>query len=139
MLAIGGINIVRKPFYALNKREVLLGVGILVWDRPCTGFMALSDAYGVNGLAAALSLSTIIQLLAYMLVVRRYVPGGLGLFALSKYFVIVALASLPSVGIGLLLMPYGQWESGLTLLNLCVLGGMGILGALKPMSLRVWY
>ena len=27
MLAIGGINVVRKPFYALNKREVLLGIG----------------------------------------------------------------------------------------------------------------
>ena len=137
MLAIGGINIVRKPFYALNKREVLLGVGILGVGLTFALGSWLCPIYGVNGLAAALSVSTIIQLLAYMLIVRRYVPGGLGIFALSKYFFIVALASLPSAGVGLLLLPYGEWESGFTILNLAVLGGIGILGGILYVAMGV--
>ena len=137
MLAIGGINIVRKPFYALNKREVLLGVGILGVGLTFALGSWLCPTYGVNGLAAALSISTIIQLLAYMLIVRRYVPGGLGLFALGKYFVIIALASLPSVGIGLFLLPYGEWDLGFTVLNLTVLGGIGILGGISYVIVSV--
>ena len=131
MLAIGGINIVRKPFYALNKREILLGVGITGVGLTFALGTWLCPLYGVNGLAAALSISTSVQLLGYMGVVRRYVPGGLGLFALSKYFLIVAMASLPSVGIGLLLMPYGDWEAGFTILNIAVLSGIGILGGIS--------
>lgn len=128
MLAVGGINIVRKPFYALNKREVLLGVGISGVLLTFALGSWLCPLYGVNGLAAALSISTIVQLLAYMLVVRRYVPGGLGLIALAKYFCIVAVASLPAVGIGLLLKPFGDWEAGFTPINAAVLASIGVLG-----------
>ena len=84
--------------------------------------------YGVNGLAAALSISTIAQLSAYMFVVRRLIDGGLGIPALTKFFTIVALASLPSIGVGLLLQPLGDWEDGLTLLNFFVLSGIGLFG-----------
>ena len=49
MLAIGGINIVRKPFYALNKREVLLGVGITGVGLTFALGSWLCPMYGVNG------------------------------------------------------------------------------------------
>ena len=123
-------RIVRKPFYALNKREVLLGVGVTGVGLTFALGTWLCPLYGVNGLVAALSISTSVQLLVYMGVVRRYVPSGLGLFALSKYFLIVAMALLPSVGIGLLLMPYGDWQAGFTILNIVVLTG-GSLAAFR--------
>ena len=130
MLAVGGINIIKKPFYALDRRDVLLGVGICGVGLTFALGSWLCPEYGVNGLAAALSLSTLIQLAAYMIIVRGLIPGGLGIPALLKYFAIVALASIPSIGLGLLLLPFGDWEAGFTIINIVVLGGIAGVGGI---------
>ena len=128
MLAVGGINIVKKPFYALDRRDVLLGVGISGVALTFGLGSWLCPTYGVNGLAAALSLSTIVQLVCYLLIVRTLVDGGLGLFALLKYFSVVAIASIPSIVLGSFIAPFGQWEQGATIINLLVLASIGLVG-----------
>lgn len=130
MLAVGAINIIKKPFYALDRRDVLLGVGLCGVGLTFVLGSLLCPDYGVNGLAMALSLSTVAQLAAYMIIVRRLVPGGLGIPALLKYFTIVAVASIPSVGLGLLLQPFGQWENGFSVINIVILAGIGIVGGI---------
>ena len=130
MLAVGGINIVKKPFYALDRRDVLLGVGIFGVILTFGLGSWLCPQHGVNGLAAALSISTIIQLTLYLLIVRTLVDGGLGLFSLLKYFAIVAIASIPSIGLGMAIQPFGNWELGFTLTNTLILAAIGIVGGL---------
>ncbi len=130
MLAIGGINIIKKPFFALDRRDVLLGVGV------CGVFLTyflgvwLCPMYGVNGLAAALSISTTIQLLVYMVVVRGLIEGGLGLTPLMIFFGKIALATVPAVGTGLLLVRFGDWEAGFGIKNVLLLSLIGLLGGI---------
>ena len=75
MLALAGIQIIKKPFFALERRGVLIGVGGL--GVLLTGGLGLwlAPTMGVDGLALALSLSTCIQLLAYIIVLRSSVEG----------------------------------------------------------------
>ncbi len=128
MLAVGGINIIKKPFYALDRRDVLLGVGILGVGVTFLLGTWLCPDYGVNGLAVALSLSTTVQLIVYGVIVRRLVSGGLGIPPLLAYFARVLIATVPAVGAGLLLQPFGQWESGFTLLNFALLVAIAVIG-----------
>ena len=130
MLAVGGINIVKKPFYALDRRDVLLGVGIFGVVLTFGLGSWLCPLYGVNGLAAALSLSTLIQLTLYLVIVRTLVEGGLGLFSLVKYFVVVALAALPSIGLGMFIQTFGNWEQGFSTTNVLTLAALGIVGGI---------
>ena len=128
MLAVGGINIIKKPFYALDRRDVLLGVGVCGVGVTFLLGTWLCPDYGVNGLALALSLSTTLQLIAYGVIVRGLVSGGLGLVPLLMYFLRVLIATVPAVVAGMLLHPFGNWESGFTLLNIGLLGAIGVLG-----------
>ena len=128
MLAVGGINIIKKPFFAIDRRDVLLGVGVSGVILTYLLGVWLCPIYGVNGLAAALSISTTIQLVAYMLIVRGLIEGGLGLTTLLVFFGKIALATVPSVVIGVLLVGFGHWEKGFDWWNVLLLACIGAIG-----------
>ena len=130
MLALAGIQIIKKPFFALERRGVLIGVGGL--GVLLTGGLGLwlAPTMGVDGLALALSLSTCIQLLAYIIVLRSSVEGGLGLGGLFLDVGRMMVATLPAIGLAWLGMTRGEWLAGPTLQNGVIFAGSMFLGAL---------
>ena len=121
MLAVAAINLLKKVFFAFNDRNPLLWVGAV--GVLLTGALGLwwASRWDIVGLAGALSASAVIQLLAYVLLLQRRTPGGLGLGALGSPFLKMTLAALPSAAILALAAPLGQWPQGpLSLLNWAV-------------------
>ena len=78
----------------------------------------------------ALSLSTAVQLLGYLILLRTFVPGGLGLSSLMVDMIKMALAAIPAALAAQFVMNEGQWAEGPTLLNAAIMGISGIGGAL---------
>ena len=85
---------------------------------------------GVDGLALALSLSTCIQLLAYIVVLRGSVEGGLGLGGLFLDVGRMMAATLPAVGLAWIGMTRGDWPDGPTLQNGVIFAGSVLVGVL---------
>jgi putative peptidoglycan lipid II flippase len=112
MLALAGIQIVKKPFFALQRRGALIGVG----------------AIGVGLTALALSLSTSVQFLAYLILLRRMVPAGLGFLALSRDLLKVAAAATVGAIVAAQVTTSGDWVQGPTLENAIVFIASGVVG-----------
>jgi len=130
MLALAGIQIIKKPFFALERRGLLIAVGTFGVALTAGLGMWLAPKMGVDGLALALSLSTVAQLLAYTVLLQRAVDGGLGL---SKLFIDVsrmAIATIPAVLLAQPIIASGQWTDGPTLINAALLLGGGVVGGL---------
>ncbi len=130
MLALAGIQIIKKPFFALEKRGVLIGVGLFGVILTAALGMWLAPLMGVDGLALALSISTVCQLLAYTLMLQKTVSGGLGLKNLVFDILKMILATVPAVGLSSFVIEYGIWLDGPTLFNAVVLTSCGLFGGL---------
>lgn len=112
LLAVAGANIVKRAFYALGDRVTLLvvGAGGLVMTAGL-GFV-LASRMGIAGLALALSLSTGVQFLAYLVVLHVRQGADSGLPNLLGPFLRMTLAALP-MGVWLYaLYPLGDWAAG---------------------------
>lgn len=128
MLALAGIQIVKKPFFALNRRNALLAVGavgvVTTW-----GFgRLLCPRLGVDGLALALSLSTVTQLVLYLVVLQRISEGHLALGRLLGPLGRMAVACAPAGAIAWGIGGLGSWEAGPTPATFGLLAGMGVAG-----------
>lgn len=129
-LSLAGINIVKKVYFALEDRNTLLAVGVVgVLLTAGLGF-ALSIPWGLPGLAAALSVSTVVQLVAYVVLLRRRLGTHLGLGSLAVPFAKMTAAAVP---VGLILWGaslLGEWERGPTsAVNVAlVAGGLAVAG-----------
>ncbi len=130
MLALAGIQIIKKPFFALERRGALIAVGGLGVALTASLGLWLSPQMGVDGLALALSLSTTAQLLAYVILLQFTVEGGLGLGGLAIDLAKMALATIPAVAVASWLMAQGQWAEGPSLLNAGVFALSGLIGGL---------
>ena len=130
MLALAGIQIIKKPFFALERRGVLIGVG--GFGVLLTGGLGLwlAPVMGVDGLALALSISTCAQLLAYIGVLQRSVEGGLGLGGLFADVGRMLAATVPATGLAWLCMSLGEWRLGPTVWNGAIFGSSMLLGGL---------
>jgi putative peptidoglycan lipid II flippase len=128
MLALAGIQIVKKPFFALNRRNSLVVVGAIGVGLTFGAGVLLAPRYGVQGLAAALSVSTVGQLLVYLWLLGRVTGGKLGLVALVGPMGRIAVATIPAAAVGWAVCSLGDWEQGPGLVNLLVFGGAGIAG-----------
>jgi len=129
MLALAGIQIIKKPFFALERRGVLIGVGGFGVLLTAGLGLWLAPAMGVDGLALALSLSTCAQLLAYIVVLHGSVAGGLGLGGLLVDVGRMIVATVPAVGVAWLTMAQGSWTLGPSLQNAAIFTGSMVLGA----------
>lgn len=132
MLAVGGINIVKRIYFALDDRQTLLGVGAL-GVLVTAGFGALLfRPFGVPGLAAALSAATLTQFVTYVLLLRRKLGTRLGLDRMWGPLGRMGLATLPVVGVLWAALQLGDWSLGArSPLNAALfLGGLGGAAAL---------
>ena len=94
-----------------------LGVGILLAPR-----------FGVDGLAAALSISTAGQFIAYLWLLGRITGGKLGLMALVGPLGRIAVATLPAAAAGWGICLLGDWEQGPGVWNFAVFVVAGCAG-----------
>ena len=97
MLGVAGINIVKKVYFALEDRNLLLGVGAI--GVALTGLIGwrLIDL-NILGLAMALSFATLAQLVIYVVVLKVRLGENMPLGELVLPMGKMALASVP-VGI----------------------------------------
>ncbi len=112
LLAAGWIHIFKRVFFAFERRGPLLiiaacGVG-LTWG---VGYPAAAH-FGVLGLGAALSLSTVLQLIGYFLLLRFTVdPSAVqGVLRAMWPMLKMLVAALPAAGVCWLLAGYYNIE-----------------------------
>jgi len=130
MLALAGINIVKKAFFALEARGALLAVGAVGLLVTAGLGYPLSLRLGVEGLGLSLSISTTVQLLAYVVILRRKMGTRLGLRALVAPVSKLVVASVPAVLLAVVICGAGRWEEGpASLLNWALLAASGIVAA----------
>ena len=130
MLGLAAIQILKKPFFALERRNELMvvgGVGVLVTGGLGTWW---GSTMGVVGLCGALSVSTVLQALAYLFLLHRQARQHLGLRALMGGLTQMAGACIPAVGAGVAIAQLGTWSDGPTLWNAAILATAGITGGL---------
>ncbi len=148
MLALAGINIVKKAFFALDDRNALLLVGVVGLAVTASLGYALSRSLGVAGLGLSLSISSGFQLAFYLLILRRKMGTGLGLRDLGGPLLKMLTAAVPAALLALAVCEAGEWEKGpASLLNWALLGAgglaagavyVGVAWALGVRELRTW-
>ena len=126
MLSLAGIQIIKKPFFALERRDALIGVGIVGVGLTTALGLWLAPALGVHGLALALSLSVSAQLAVYGFLLRRIVDGGLGLGDLVAPIVKMTVSALAAVSVAHFVMGQGSWTDGPSFQNIAVFAIAGI-------------
>lgn len=149
MLALAGINIVKKAFFALDDRNSLLAVGLLGVALTAILGYPLSLRMGVPGLGLSLSLSTSAQLVAYVLILRHRMAAPLGFRDLAVPLMKMLVASVPAALAAAAIVGFGEWDRGpasLTNWVLLVAAGLsaglvyvGLAYALGVSELRAWF
>jgi putative peptidoglycan lipid II flippase len=130
MLALAGINIVKKIFFALDDRNVLVLVGLLGVALTAGLGYPLSRHLGVQGLGLSLSLSASAQLVLYLLLLRRRMTTSLGMRALLPPLMKMVLASVPAVLAAAAIASRGDWSRGpASLANWGLLAASGMIAA----------
>jgi len=129
LLSVAGINIVKKAYFALDDRNTVLAIGAAGVGLTALLGWWLIGRYSIVGLAAALSVSVALQLVAYLVVLRFKLGTALGLGRLVAPLVRIAIAAAPGGVVLALLAPLGEWSAGpASVRNLALLAG-GLLGA----------
>lgn len=139
MLAVAGINIVKKVYFAIDDRNTLLivgGVGVVVTGG--VGY-ALLDRMGVEGLGLALSMSTFVQLVFYLILLRRKLGSKIGLGALVVPLAKLCVAAVPAAAAGWWICSLGAWDRGPgEMLNIAILsGGLAAAGVVYLVLCKV--
>lgn len=131
MLGVAGINILKKPYFALERRDILLRVGALglLLTIGLGWSFSLPLGQGVDGLAMALSISTIVQLMAYALLLQRQAGPRLRFRPLASPVARMAFASVPAAAAAWATCRLGHWESGAGLANAGILAAAVITAA----------
>ncbi len=128
MLGLAAIQILKKPFFALERRNELMvvgGVGVLLTGGLGTWW---GGSLGVVGLCWALSVSTVAQAVAYLVLLRRQVGNHLGLGALMRALAKMVGACVPAAAAGLAVAQLGHWDDGPSMWNLGVWALAGVAG-----------
>ena len=112
MLCLGGINIVKKVYFALDDRVTPLVVGATGLCVTASLGYLLSTRMGVEGLGLALSLSATAQLLAYVGILRMRMGARLGLGGLASPLTRLSLATCPATLVAFLIARGGDWSLG---------------------------
>jgi peptidoglycan biosynthesis protein MviN/MurJ (putative lipid II flippase) len=127
MLALAGINIVKKAFFALDDRNSLLAVGVLGLAFTVALGYPLSRRLGVQGLGLSLSLSAALQLALYLVILKRRMGTRLGLGLLALPLLKMLAASVPAAMAAWAVSAAGEWERGpASLLNWSLLVAAGV-------------
>jgi putative peptidoglycan lipid II flippase len=126
LLAFAAVNILRRVFFALNDRGPVIFGGLLSLLITAIVGWWMTREFGVPGLALAISVAACFELALYVALLRRRIPGGLGLSGLVLPFAQCTVAASPMTGFLFWLADMGRWENGpFDPLNL-VLGAWGL-------------
>jgi putative peptidoglycan lipid II flippase len=98
LLAVAGINILKRVFFALDDRMPLFYIGGLGVSLTAALGWTFSGTYGLPGLTLALSVATIVQLMAYIFLLRRRIGAHLGGVRVAVRWARMSLATLPGLG-----------------------------------------
>jgi len=112
MVALGGINIVKKAYFALDDRTTLLVVGVMGLVLTTGAGYLLSTRIGVEGLGLALSISGVAQLVAYLGILRVKMGEKLGLSAWASPLLRILVASVPAAVTAVGICMLGDWDQG---------------------------
>jgi len=112
LLALAAISIVKRVLHALDDRTTLIVIGAV--GVVLTGGLGLLlvDRLGVPGLALALSVATVAQLVVYLVVLVARLGRNVGLSDLPGPLVQMTLATAPLVPLLLWLRGLGDWTRG---------------------------
>ena|GEM_PF-1246007 len=147
LLVVGGINLIKRAYYALDDRRTLLwiggvgvgltavlGIGLSLGDMPesMRWLPGLPSGAGLGaiGLVWALNISCAVQFGLYVLRLRGQVVGGAGIRALFGPLGKMCLAALPAGGVAWLICTACDWTAGPALTKIVFLGlsiGVGSL------------
>ncbi len=112
MLALSGVNLVKKAFFAIDDRNSLFAVGALGVAITAALGWTLARPLGVAGLSLALSVSTCVQLAVYLLVLRTRIEGGLGLGTRRGPAPPHGGATVPAMILARAICSLGNWDRG---------------------------
>lgn len=136
MLALAGINIVKKVYFALDDRNLLLGVGAIgVGLTGLLGYLLLDQ--NILGLALALSIATVAQLVIYVGVLKVRLGENMPLGELAVPLGKMTAASIPVAIFAYWAASHGQWLAGRSASNLTWFG-VGIGGSIVLYALSSW-
>jgi putative peptidoglycan lipid II flippase len=132
LLAVAVINLLKRVYYALDDRRPLFLLGGLGVAATLGLGLALVGPYGLTGLAMALSLSTVLQLLASGALLQRRLGPHLGVVRITRRWAVMAVATVPGMAWMAWLAQGETWleapASAANLLRFCAaLGGAGAL------------
>jgi putative peptidoglycan lipid II flippase len=129
MLALAGINIVKKAFFALDDRTSLVAVGTIGLGLTAGLGYPLARQLGVPGLGLSLSLSASLQLVVYLVILRRKMGTRLGLRDLVVPLLKLLAAAVPAAALAVAICRAGTWERGpASIVNWVLLVAAGIAG-----------
>ena len=129
MIALGGINIIKKAYFALNDRTTLLAVGSCGLVFTAGSGYVLSTRIGVEGLGLALSISATAQLVIYFSILCKKRREGLNLGSLARPLLKMLFSAVPATAAAMWICRFGEWGLGWTLTtNWLVFFGAGALG-----------
>jgi putative peptidoglycan lipid II flippase len=129
MLAAATINLLKKVYFALEDRNTLLVIGAVGVVLTGGLGMVLVPDHGVPGLAAALSASTVIQGVAYIVVLHRRLKKNLGLAELMQPMTKMLLATVPVAAFLWVAQGWASWEDKTQELNNVVVLAGSLVGA----------
>ena len=128
MLALGGIHIFKRAYFALDDRRLLMGVACFGLVLTASLGWVLSTRMGVAGLALGLSVATTGQLAAYALLLPRRAGEHMGLRSIGGPLLRMAVAAVPAAALSAILAGLVSWDGGSSLLNFGVLAAAGLAG-----------
>ena len=136
MLSVAGINIVKKVYFAMDERNVLLGVGGLgVGLTGLIGWLLLDQ--NILGLAVALSSATVAQLVIYVAVLKWQLKEHMPVGPIFAPYAQIAAASVPMSIFAYWAASRGQWILGRTPDNIFWFV-VGIGGAIVLYGIAAW-
>jgi putative peptidoglycan lipid II flippase len=131
MVALGGINIVKKAYFALDDRTTLLVVGAIGLVVTAGSGYWLSKRMGVEGLGLALSISGVAQLFVYLGILKAKMGEKLGLGRLTLPLLKLVAAAVPAAAGAGWVCSWGDWSQGpASLRNWVVLTAAGSVAML---------
>ncbi|MEZ4320427.1 MAG: murein biosynthesis integral membrane protein MurJ [Myxococcota bacterium] len=140
MLSVAGVNIVKKVFFALEERNSLLWVGAIgVGITGAVGYALMG--MDILGLALALSVATVAQLVMYVALLRRRLGDRMPVGVLVSPLLKMSVATVPMALFAYWAALHGQWMDGLSGPNafwfVVGAGGGALLYALSAWMLGV--
>jgi len=139
LLVVGGINLIKRAYYALDDRRTLLwiggvGVGLTAVLGVALSLGEMPDSmrwlpglpagagWGAVGLVWALNISCTAQLALYVLRLRGQVSGGAGIRSLMRPLSKMCVAAVPAGLVAWGVCSFGDWSAGPSFTKVLVLG-----------------